>query len=270
MMNKTKASISSRTMILLIGAVLLCAIGLTGAVGATQASLNYSEDYAARIEQSDLGVALFEKSGSGEVVAVNIGDEGKHTGTDSVAQGLEATLLAQKSGDELLILDGDKQMIPGKKYTEEISAKNVADLPQYLRITVKKYWTVDGKKAPELNPALIKLGMNSAYWKCIEDPNGETVTFYYLAPVNAGQLTANAVEQIWLDPAIVDHTNDLKDYLADKDLADKELKLNLEAQVEAVQTNHVVDAAKSAWGVDINALDLGWQDIDTSTNGQEA
>ncbi len=265
MMNKTKASISSRTMILLIGAVLLCAIGLTGAVGATQASLNYSEDYAARIEQSELGVALFEKSGSGDAVAVNIGAEGKQTGRDSVAQGLEGKLLEQKSDDGLLVLNGDKQMIPGKKYTEEISAKNVADMPQYLRITVKKYWTVDGEKTPELNPALIKLGMNSADWKCVEDPNGETVTFYYLAPVNTGQLTANAVEQIWLDPAIVDYTNDLKDYLEDK-----ELKLNLEAQVEAVQTNHVADAAKSAWGVDINALGLGWQDIDTSTNGQGA
>ena len=66
-------------MILLIGAVLLCAIGLTGAVGATQAALSFeSEQYQARMAQTHKGDALMEQTGSrDEAIVVNMGDEAK-------------------------------------------------------------------------------------------------------------------------------------------------------------------------------------------------
>ena len=41
---------------------------------------------------------------------------------------------------------------------------------------------------------------------------------------------------------------------------DASVRVALSAQVDSVQTSYAVDAAKSAWGVDVKALGLGWNE----------
>ena len=48
---------------------------------------------------------------------------------------------------------------------------------------------------------------------------------------------------------------------------DANLQIVLSAEVDAIQTNHIVDAVQSAWGVSldsINALGAGWKDVKTT------
>lgn len=264
-MEQKKRFISSRTMILLIGAFLLCAIGLTGAIGATQAQLSVSKNYEARIQQTELGVAILEKSGNGEkAVAVNVGDEGSHVGTVSADESIKTTLLSQVDADgNQLVLMGDAQMIPGKKYTEEISAQNVsATSGEYVRMIIRKYWTIDGEKAYNIDPALIRLEPTEDHdgWIFAEnESNDEELVFYFKDELLPGNATPAVIKSICLDRQINQSKNELATQLKssnDSDQLDAEmlvsqLQIKLEAEVEAVQTKHVVEAAMSAWGVDV-------------------
>lgn len=268
-MNKTHAIISSRTMILLIGAVLLCAIGLTGAVGATQAALSFeSEQYQARMAQTHLGVALMEQSGSSdEAVVVNMGDEAKRLGFEGSTDG---KLLQQVAGEgedaALLVLDGDKQMIPGKPYTEKIFAKNASDMGEYVRLTVRKYWAdKDGKKNYNISPALIELGIakESGWLLSQAESTDEMLVFYYKSVLPAGNETSAVIDSIKLSPAVAE----MNDLLKSMNNDDANLQIVLSAEVDAIQTNHIADAVQSAWGVSldsINALGAGWKDVKTT------
>lgn len=269
-MNETRSVISSRTMILLIGAVLLCAIGFTGAIGATQAQLTYqSDDYQARIAQTHLGVALLEQSGdSNEAVVVNVGDEGDRLGFEGDRSG---RLLEQTDSDgNLLILGNDKQMIPGKVYTEKISAQNASNMGEYVRITIRKHWADEnGNKLYNVAPGLldlIKLGIpeNSNWVKSDAESTDETLVFYYKGVLDAGAISSTAViDSIKLDPIIAN----VGDALKAANNGNPNVRVCLVAEVDAVQTNHVADAVKSAWGVDLNtlnALGLDWKDINTT------
>lgn len=257
-------------MILLIGAVLLCAIGLTGAVGATQAALTYeSEDYQARIAQTHLGVALMEQSGESEdAIVVNVGGEAERLGFKGSKDG---KLLQQKSGEgedaSLLVLAGDKKMIPNKPYTEKIFAKNASNMDEYVRLTIRKFWiNANGEKLYNISPALIELGIaEKSGWKLSEDEStDEMLVFYFTGALAAGQMTPAVIDSIKLSPAVTE----MSEYLKSMNAGSADLQICLAAEVDAVQTNHVADAVKSAWGVNLDDLNktlgLGWENINTT------
>ena len=52
-----------------------------------------------------------------------------------------------------------------------------------------------------------------------------------------------------IDPSVIDLLGD-----------DASVRVALSAQVDSVQTSYAVDAAKSAWGVDVKALGLAWNE----------
>ncbi len=271
MMNKTKASISSRTMILLIGAVLLCAIGLTGAVGATQASLNYeSEQYQARMGQTHLGVALLEQSGAeADATVVNVGDEGSRLGFEGSRDGkLMQRTTGEGDATRLTVLGVDKQMIPGKAYTEKIFAQNASDMDEYVRLTIRKYWADEnGNKLYNIAPDFLKLIVletpTNSKWAWSEaESTPEMDVYYYKGVLPAREVSSNVIESIKLDPMIAN----VGDALKATNNGNGNVQVCLSAEVDAVQTNHVADAVKSAWGVDLielNKLDLGWEDKPT-------
>lgn len=256
-------------MILLIGAVLLCAIGLTGAVGATQAALSFeSEQYQARMAQTHLGVALMEQSGaSEEAIVVNVGDEGTRLKFEGSKEG---KLLQQMSGEgedaTLVVLDGDKQMIPNKPYTEKIFAKNASNMSEYVRLTIRKYWVDgDGNKLYNADPALIELGVaKDSGWKLSEaESTDEMLVFYFAGALEAGATTPAVIDSIKLSSAVVEANDRLKALVGE----DGNTQICLAAEVDAVQTSHVADAVKSAWGVDLGTLKesigLNWENIAT-------
>ena len=151
-MEKSKRAISARTLILLFAAVVLCALGLAGAVNVTQAQLTaYSEEHRADIEQTHLGVALTEKTGTNKLQEVNVGEA-------AGGNGQSASLLA----DETALLAGDPQMIPGKMYDERISVRNASNMDEYVRVNIYKYWTDEQAAKVDLDPTLIELAINDA------------------------------------------------------------------------------------------------------------
>lgn len=218
--------VSSRSLILMVvGAVILFGLGAIGIVQSSRAQLAFfSEQYVAGIQQTHLGVNLTE---NGQIVE---GDD---------------ALLGQ-------MLAGDSQMIPGKQYAEELSVRNDTDMGEYVRLTVRKYWeSPDGAKLPAIDPALIELVSDSGDWVMNEDEcTSERLVFYYRHLLEPGANAASpAVSFILLDPTALQELD-----------ADTSACVALFAQVDSVQTSYAVDAAKSAWGVDVKALGLEWNE----------
>ena len=220
--------ISSRTLaFMVIGALVLFGLGVVGVVQSSRAQLAYfSEQYVAGIAQTHLGVNLTENG--------------------AVVEGKDA-LLGQ-------LLAGDDQLVPGKEYAEALSVKNDTDMGEYVRLTVRKYWeTADGSKAPAIDPAFIDLGYDTENedWLLSKDEcTDERLVFYYKHVLDPNASAASpAVRTITIDPSVIDLLGD-----------DASVRVTLSAQVDSVQTSYAVDAAKSAWGVDVKALGLGWNE----------
>lgn len=277
-MNKIKGAISFRTLALLAAAMLLCLIGLAGAMGTRAALVYESEQYEARIAQTHLGVALLEQTGDeASPVVVNVGTEGVAYIGDADAS-VKGNLLRTTSVEEevttgegedqktetvttekAVFLGDDKQMIPGKAYSEKLFAQNAStDMGQYVRLTIRKYWAdEEGNKLYNMDPSLIVLEEAGGNWvKSESESDDEKLVFYYAPVLGAGQTTTEAIKSIKLDSKITE----MKDQLAE---SGAKYHMCLSADVDAVQTKHAADAAKSAWGVDVDALGLNW-------NGKEA
>ncbi len=246
-MEKSKRAISARTLILLFAAVVLCALGLAGAVNVTQAQLTaYSEEHRADIEQTHLGVALTERTGANELQEVNVGEA---AGGD----GQSASLLA----DEAALLAGDPQMIPGKMYDERISVRNASNMDEYVRVNIYKYWTDEKAKRVDLDPALIELAINDSGWVKSDDESTDERLVYYLPEVlEAGADGPELVTQVGLNADVA--KDDFK--AAVKTLGLDGVQMNLEARVDSIQTHNAAKAAKSAWGVDIATLGIVEED----------
>lgn len=246
-MEKSKRAISARTLILLFAAVVLCALGLAGAVNVTQAQLTaYSEEHRADIEQTHLGVALTEKTGTNKLQEVNVGEA-------AGGNGQSASLLA----DETALLAGDPQMIPGKMYDERISVRNASNMDEYVRVNIYKYWTDEQAAKVDLDPTLIELAINDAGWVKSEDESTDERLVYYLPEVlAAGADGPELVTQVGLKADVA--KDDFK--TAVKTLGLDEVQINLEARVDSIQTHNAAQAAKSAWGVDIATLGIVEED----------
>lgn len=215
--------ISSRSLVLMVvGALVLFGLGAVGIVQSSRAQLaHFSEQYVAGIAQSHLGVNLTE---NGKIV------EG------------EDALLGQ-------MLAGDSQMVPGKKYAEALSVQNDTDMGEYVRLTVRKYWeTADGVKTPAIDPALIELISESDDWVLSgSECTDERLVFYYKHELGPHESAATpAVSDIMIAPRALG--------------MDINARVALSAQVDSVQTSYAVDAAKSAWGVDVRTLGLAWNE----------
>ncbi len=286
-------SISARTLVLLGAAVLCCALGLAGAIGTTQAQLTYhSQEHRADIEQTHLGIALIEKTGS-EILSGEspwrVVAKGEAAGTQDIqiAEGKEGKLLAEVRPDaegnaasDLLILGGDAHMVPGKTYPEAVSVRNAsADQEGYVRVTLRRYWSDDaGNKLPTVDPALIELDINDEAgdaWVFSEgESTPERLVYYLKERLPSAQDAAYGDPQplitgVRLSSAVAERSfEELLDQLGlmvtttdengKNPVTTASLKVNLFAQVDAVQTHNAPQAAKSAWGVDVDRLGLSW------------
>lgn len=222
-------SASPRTIgMTVLAAVVLLAVGIAGVVQATQAQLVFiSQNYVAEFAQTHIGVALTEN--------------------DVVVEGDDALL-----ADPAAFLAGDAQMVPGKAYAERLSAVNTTDMGEYVRLTVRKYWAdADGAKNPLLDPALIQLTYDDEHWVLNpEECTDERLVFYYRHLLDAHEAAAGpAVTAIAIDPSVSTASGDFT-----------QCRVALAAQVDSVQINYADEAAKSAWGVDTDALGLEWDE----------
>lgn len=218
--------------ILLVFAVILLLAGGFGVVQSTQAQLSIlSDDYVAEISQSHIGVALTE---NGTVVE----------GDGALFSNPAATL------------GNDKQMIPGKEYAETISVVNETDEPEYVRVTIRRYWANEkGVPNAQLDPRLIDLRYDVDNWVLnLDECTKERLVFYLKEPLAAHQsATTPVVYTVKLNTAIYDDEVELLEEY-------EGYTMHLAAQVDSIQTNYAHDAARSAWGVDTRALGLEWND----------
>ena len=208
------------------GALLVLAIAalLFGGIGSARAVLTPSDEYIADIGTKDIALVLNEN-----------GDEIEEGG-------------ALLSG---LIAEGDSVKV-GQMYDESLSVKNTGQIDQYVRVSVYKYWTEDGKRT-DLDPALIKLETGKGW---VEDKSASTperTVLYCTDKVAVGDETAPFVTKIGVDPALgtmVDQTTSDDGKTITTTFKYDDLKFNLEVSVDGIQDHNAKDAAISAWGVD--------------------
>lgn len=246
---KKRKTLKLGTVALLAAAAVLLA---TSTVGSTRAALTYySDNYAAEVTVSSIGVSLLE---NGEKVAYR-----DYMHKDDQWSEASGTLLAGLLGE-------GEELVLGQKYEEEISVANSGSIDSYVRVILTKSWQdADGVKDTTLSPDLIDLGIVEGNgWIVDEDASTtERTVLYYTDILSVGETTPAVTDTVRIDPSIgtkVIQTvetveNGLKTitYVYEYD----GYIFNIEAEVDAVQTHNAEDAIKSAWGVDVAVAEDG-------------
>ena len=260
---------SKKTMALLVAGVLL--IARSGIMG-TKASLAlFSEDYGAEFYMNHLQVHLLE---NGEDVC----KEHNTLDGDTKVTGELATSLGYSNGPDGEILG---KVEPGKVYREEIAARNGQDIPQYVRVTVRKYWVeTDGegnvlkddegnpKKTTALSPDQIRLTYgkdnsgakardeyNSEAWTISsEESTTESTTYYLKQALDGGEDSALLFDRVMIDGNLVKKGKTTKSDDGEYTVYTYEYDYDgyaffIEADMQAIQTHNAQDAIYSQWGV---------------------
>jgi hypothetical protein len=223
----------------LLAAVLLG----TGTLGGTRAALNeYSEIYESQVSMTHIGVGILEN--------------------DKPVSGENAMLkdfLKDENGKT-------SPLVVGKKYVERLAVVNATDedgIDQFVRVTVRKYWVdKDGNKEPALDSDWIKLGFVTGNGWTI-DPNATTeerTVLYYGSVLHPGEVTTPFMDSVTIDNEIITKVtqtttqeNGLTTITTTFDYDG--VQFVLVASADAIQTHNAVDAAKSAWGVNVTATE---------------
>ncbi len=237
---------------------------LFSSVGGARAALTFfSETYSSDIEMSEIGVGLLENG--------------------SIAEGM---LLANMLGE-------GEQLKLGKRYTEELSVRNMGSIGQYVRVNVYKYWKEpakedgsEGDKTQELSPELIRLllqgnvlgteggnaALNQAGWLLDQSAStDERMVLYYNRPLEAADGEAGTpagesslfADQISIDGSVAakirqDIVKDEKGTTITTIYAYNEYEFCLDVKVDAVQDHNAADAILSAWGRSVTIDENGY------------
>ena len=158
------------------------------------------------------------------------------------------------------------KVVVGKKYDEQISAKNTTtDADQFVRIVIRKYWkdkngkvhsfgdTVDGKTVTTPDPSIIKLNLaNTSLWQKNDlETTTEREVYYYKNIVPAGGVTEPLTKDISVDKSVLQKytitgpVNNVYRYTYDYD----GYQICLEAEAQSVQTHNAQEAVMSIWGM---------------------
>ena len=258
---KNKGKLSKRTLGLLAATLVL--VLATGGMGARAALSIFSQDYNAEFELDHLDVALIE---NGEIAG------------EKDPKDIEKGNLLYHGHDKDGLKDGKVE--PGRVYDEEIGARNLSNIQEYVRMTVRTYWvyTDENKqrvKDTGLDPGLIELyyvndegdksDYNTSAWQL---NNAESTTerkVYYLSEVLAGG--SNGVDSALLfnkfrvsDEIISNVTIDKEETEVDEDGTKHTIytyiydydgyRACIEADVQSIQTHNSGDAVLSLWGVE--------------------
>ena len=213
------------------GIALALAVGmiLFGGINGVQAAPRIvSADYRAEVVLTNIETALVENDGIAEGEEDLLGMERfrKPNGIDAEGHGFKI----------------------GYTYDEKLSVRNVGTIPQYVRVSVYKYWqTADGKRV-DLSPELIKLGfVTDGGWTIDEAASTrERTVLYYATPIEPGEDTTLFMNTLTIDPSVVTAVAELADGTEGYKYEGVDFKIK--ATVDAVQTHNANDAMMSAWG----------------------
>ena len=238
--------------------VLLAAIGIGMLVfataGSTRATLTYlSDNYLAQIDVKSIGVTLIENGSDVSWRDYQHKDDAWNEAT--------GVLLS-----DMLENAGDKEVVLGKKYDEQLAVKNSGTIDQYVRVTVNHYWADEdrSKKRTDLDPSMIQIHFTNDGW--VEDgaaASTERNVLYYTSVLSSGQTSPLFVDSISINSDLAklvsqtSTTNDDGTTTIESTFLYDDAQFVLEATVDAVQTHNAKEAIKSAWGVDVNVSDDG-------------
>lgn len=154
-----------------------------------------------------------------------------------------------------------EKIVPGKKYPEVLSVRNTGSIPEFVRVTVRKYWKdAEGNEihSPVLNPKKIDLNFVEGEW-IIDHKDGATTdertVLYRSAVLAPGESSGPFTDFLTIDQSlaeVVQKTEKTEDQNGIITIT-TEYKYNnysffIEASVDAVQTHNAVAAINSAWG----------------------
>ena len=228
-------------------AVLLTAAAgllLFSTVGSTRAALMYySENYAAEVNVSSIGVTLTE---NGERISYRDYKQGNDEWNEA-----EGKLLTK------LLAEGEAIM-PGKEYPERLGVTNSGSIDSYVRVVITKSWMDAEGKDTTLTPALIDLHYLDNGWVADSAAStDERTILYYTKPVPAGQAAPDLTDTLKIDSAIASkvtqHITEADGGKTIETVYDYDgYQFHIHAEADAVQTHNAKEAIKSAWGVDVN------------------
>ena len=245
---RPKVKHSKSSFILLLAAILLLGAGGFGTAWAASPAI-HSDDYDAFFYLNHLQVHLME-NGADVCGGTNTIDGSSKT-TGKLMQ-----YLVSSEGTAAGKIE------PGRKYKEELAAKNGQDIPIFLRMTVRKYWidTATGEKANDLSPNRIKLtygkeSYNTNAWMINEsESTPERATYYYKTTLAAGATTEPLFDQLVIDSKVANIEGYTTRTEGNKIIYTYIYRYDgyactIEADVQAVQTHNANDAIVSQWGV---------------------
>lgn len=253
------------TLFMFMLAVLFLMTGTIGGVRAAPQIFNENSGYGG-IQLDAIGVSLVEKTGSNAAEIVGSRDYSRDYSNDSTKkvdfdEGGSHVLLAK-------LLGSDDKIQLGRKYNEQLYVKNTGYIPEFVRVTIYKYWTdSNGNKTEatdKLSPDLIDLHLvTGGEW--IEDTRPGTRTrertvLYRTSVLNPGTESGIFADTLTLDSRIIDlvdvktstttTTSDGKTITESITwLAEDGYQFWIEVEVDAVQNHNAQDAVRSAWGL---------------------
>ena len=224
---------------------------LLSAVGSARAALTYySENYAMEVTVSSIGVTLEENEK-----------------TVSYRNYLENDWSDSGSGQLLqhLTEEGAGKLEPGRQYPERLQVTNSGAIDSYVRVILYKSWQDEaGNKITTLSPDLIELEFTQdSGWVVDEKASTEERTvLYYTRPLLSGERAPALCQSLCVAPEIFRRIRQETRTTEEGEIIHFSRQyegcwMNLEAEVDAVQTHNAEEAIRSAWGVDVEIEEDG-------------
>ena len=241
-MKKFREFLSKPVVTVVLFALALLLLG-SGTVGGARAALNIeSQYYNSEVELYDIGVALLEQQANGNFKVV----AGKNA-------------LMGESTPVAAAIKKDGKLRTGVRYPEVLAVRNTAEINEYVRVSVYKYWIDEkGNKFPEMDSNWIQLGFVTGNgWSIDSTPGSSTEerTILYYEPVLApGEESTPFLSSVLIDNALVNKVKESQETIGDKTVIKWEYIYNgkqfcLEVIVDSVQDHNAEQAKISAWGV---------------------
>lgn len=239
-MKKFREFLSKPAVTAVLFALALLLLG-SGTVGGARAALNIqSEYYNSEVELNDIGVALIEKQAddSFKVVA------GKNALMGETSQ-IGAAIKA------------DGKLLPGKTYSEVLAVRNTAEINEYVRVSVFKYWQdANGNKIPEMDSKWIKLGFVTGNGWTIDNSSTteERTMLYYGTDIAPGMDTTPFLSTVTIDDTVLTKVSQSTSVEKGVTVIRTTYIYNgnrfcIDVIVDSVQDHNAEQAKISAWGV---------------------
>ena len=245
-MKKIREFLSRPAVTAVLFALALLLLG-SSTVGGARAALNIqSEYYNSEVELLNIGVALLEDQGEGGI-------------QNFVVVSGKGGLMGENSPIAKIVKAEKGKLYAGRAYPESLAVRNTADINEYVRVAVYKYWVDEqGKKYPDMNSDWITLNFDlSGDWS-IDDTLGSTTEertiLYYSKLLAPGEETTPFLKSIVISKEATRVVEE-SELTADNTLLIKwEYVYNgkqfcLEVLVDGVQDHNVDQAKLSAWGI---------------------